>query len=133
MPVSPQQAGRDYEERFADRHGFRQMPASGATPRYKLDVGQVEVVASLKLTRNKSFSITAEDLRELDRGAGGPEGRGQLGIIVAMIEGLGEEVAAMRLSDLFALLRGEVQLELRHDVRESKLAAADPLAYLHSE
>lgn len=133
MADSPQQAGRGYEERFAERYGFRLMPASGATPRYKLDVGQVEVVASLKHTTKESFRITAADLRELAAGAGGPGGRGQLGVLVAEIEGIEEEVATMRLSDLFALLRGEIRIDLQPSLLQRKLAQADARAYLGAD
>jgi len=130
MGVRPQALGREYEAEFAERHGLKAMPASGAGPRYKLDAGDVDVLFSLKLTTAESFRITAKDLLELQSGAAGPGGRGQLGIMVSKIEGIGEEVATMRWSDLLAVLRGEVAVAQRTTPHEKKLAGADPLAYL---
>lgn len=129
--IRPQQAGVDYEHGFAERNGLDRVPGSGNGDRYKLDVGNVEVLISLKWTGAESFRITAEDMRETLAGAGGPGGRGQLGILVARMEGIGEEVATMRWSDLLAVLSGEVELGLRPNGRAAKLAAADPLAYLN--
>jgi hypothetical protein len=128
--VRPQQKGRAFEKEFAARHGLSTVPGSGATPRFKLDVGSVDLLLSLKWTSAESFRITAADVRETLAGAGGPGGRGQVGLLVARISGLGEEIVIGRESDVFSLLRGDTAVTLRPGARATKLAAADPLAYL---
>lgn len=121
---TPQQLGRDYEASFAKTYGGKAQPASGATPRYKLDWKSGGLLASLKRTIHRSYRLTAEELQETLAGAQGPGGRGEIGIMAIKMQGFPDDVFVIRGSDLRSMLEGEVEVTFAPSKRALRLAAA---------
>jgi hypothetical protein len=125
---TPQEEGRAYEAELATRYGGKPQPASGATPRFKLDWKLAKLLVSAKCTRHSSYRLTAEDLREAFAGAQGPGSRGDEVLAMAIrMEGFPDDVFVLRGSDLRDMLEGDVEV-VRFAPRKmsAKLAAADP-------
>jgi hypothetical protein len=123
-PVTPQQQGRDYEAELADRLGGKAQPASGAGPRWKLDLKLGSLLFSAKHTEHESYRLKAEDLREALAGTQGPGGRGEIPAMAIRMAGFPDDVFVMRGSDLRALLEEEVTASISPSKRAAKLAAA---------
>jgi hypothetical protein len=122
---TPQQLGRDYEPLFAKKYGGKVQPASGATPRFKLDwrLG-VTLIASLKKTKHRSYRLTAEELQETLAGAQGPAGRGEIGIMAISMDGFPDDVFIIRGQDMRSIFEGEVEVSFAPSKRALRLAAA---------
>ena len=121
---TPQQQGRDYESELAARYGGKVQPASGATPRWKLDWKLGNLLASVKKTTHRSYRLTADDLLEMHAGAQGPAGRGEIPCMVIKMEGVPDDVFVFFGSDLRALGEREVDLGSTTSRQSAKLAAA---------
>jgi hypothetical protein len=121
---TPQQLGRDYESEFSKRYGGKPQPASGATPRYKLDWRGGGLLASLKRTIHKSYRLTADELQETLAGAQGPGGRGEIGVMAIRMDGFPDDVFVIRGQDLRSMLEGEVEVTFAPSKRAIRLAAA---------
>lgn len=124
MSKSPQQLGRDYEASFSKTYGGKAQPASGATPRYKLDWRGCGLLASLKHTLHKSYRLTADELQETLAGAQGPGGRGEIGVMAIRMNGFPDDVFVIRGQDLRSMLEGEVEVTFAPSKRALRLAAA---------
>jgi hypothetical protein len=125
---SPQQIGRDFEALWADRHGLRAQPGSGNLPAYPLDVGGAGILASLKHTIHRSFSVTAEMIHEMAAAARGPRSRGtQMPVLVVKVDGVDEPVWVMLESDALSLARGEAGVEVKAPTLAQRRAAAEPV------
>lgn len=123
-PVTPQQAGRDYEADSADRYGGKAQPASGATPRAKLDWKLGQLLVSSKMTTHSSYRLTAADLQEALAGAQGPGGKGEIPAMSIRMNGFPDDIFVLRGTDLRAILEEEVTIAVEPTKRASKLAAA---------
>ena len=121
---TPQQLGRDYEKDFPRRYGGRPQPASGATPRFKLDWRGGGLLASLKHTIHRSYRLTADELQEALAGAQGAGGRGEVGVMVIKMDGFPDDVFVIRGSDLRSMLEGDVDVSFTPSKRAERLAAA---------
>jgi hypothetical protein len=124
MKRTPQELGREYEQDFARRYGGAAQPASGATPRFKLDWKMGTLLASLKHTIHRSYRLTADELQEALAGAQGPGGRGEIPAMVIKMDGFPDDVIVMRVTDLQSALEGEVEVSFTPGKRAQKLAAA---------
>lgn len=125
---TPQQLGRDFEEKWAAKHQLDAQPASGAMPAYPLDVGGVGILASLKHTIHRSMSIGVDLVHEMVSAARGPRSRGdKMPVLVVKFDGLSEPVWMMLESDAIALVKGEAGFEIKPSKLERKRAAAEPV------
>lgn len=122
--LTPQQQGRDYEAELAARLGGKAQPASGATPRFKLDLKVASLLFSAKHTEHESYRLTAKDLNEMVAGAQGPGGRGEIPAMAIRMQGFSDDVFVLRGSDLRAILESETDVAFTPSKRASKLAAA---------
>ena len=69
--------GRTFEEQMADRLGLEMVPASGATPWAKLDLGEDgQLLLSLKWTSKGTFTINMGLVGEIDDAVSAPGGVG---------------------------------------------------------
>jgi hypothetical protein len=121
---TPQQQGRDYEAELAARYGGKAQPASGATPRWRLDLKLGSLLFSVKHTTHESYRLTAAELREALEGAQGPAGRGEVPAMMIKMEGFSDDVWILRGSDMHALFEGDVEFSIAPTKRSAKLAAA---------
>ena len=111
MPdLTPQEEGRAYEERFAESIGAVPVKGSGAFFS-KLDVRGVSVLWSCKWAgRHKSFRVTEDHIQEAVSAIYGPGGIGGDSIPAMAIQTENEELAVIRMSDLIAMLTGDVEI-----------------------
>lgn len=65
MVNRPQDIGDEFEAEFAERHGLRRVPGSGAQWHSKLDAHGKGVRWSLKATKYAGYTISEHDLGEL--------------------------------------------------------------------
>src|SRR4051794_24350323 len=124
IKATPQQLGRDYEHDLAKRYGGKAQPASGATPRFKLDWKLGSLLASLKHTLSRSYRLTAEELQEALAGAQGSGGRGEIPVMVIRMQGFADDVFVIRGQDMRSIFEGEVEVEFTPTKRAARLAAA---------
>lgn len=121
--ITPQQQGRDYETELAARFDGVAQPASGATPRWKLDLKLGSLLFSVKHTEHESYRLTAKDLNEALAGAQGPGGRGEIPAMAIRMQGFPDDVFVLRGSDLRAILENETEVSFTPSKRSQKLAA----------
>lgn len=121
-PVTPQQAGRDYDEELAKRYGGKAQPNSGATPRFKLDCKLGELLVEGKRTTHESYRLTAAELHKALAGAQGPGGAGEIPAMCISMAGFPDDVFVIRGRDLQAMLEGETEVSLAPSKRSAKLS-----------
>lgn len=118
--TSNQEMGRIAEQRFAARHGLRAHPNSGATLVYMMDAGSSTLAVEHKWTSAESYRITAAELRKMVAQSGGPGARDVVPVHVVEMSGFPEPIWTLRESDLLAITRGDIDLDLSVSVRANK-------------
>lgn len=105
-----QQAGRDWEKRFAKLVGAELVPGSGSAWYAKLDVNGISVLWSLKWTGKETFTVTKSLVREAVHAVDAPGGVGGGVLPGVAIEVDGESFVMFRASDFVGALESEKPL-----------------------
>lgn len=105
---TPQQEGRDYEVELAKRIGGKPVPGSGAGFT-KLDVHGLNLVASLKYTRDKSFRLEDRLFTEVRDAIHAPGGVGS-GIGAVVVRTAGFETITFKLDDALMMFSEDVRI-----------------------
>lgn len=119
-----QQAGIDYEHKFAKIFGVVPQVGSGNQWYAKLDVGARELLCSLKHTGKDRLSVTADILREAIQQSTKIGSKGAIPVLGVDIAG--EDFVILRTNDFAALLEEEVRIVPVRKANAKRARAAVP-------
>lgn len=107
---SAQDEGREFEKELADELGLSVVPGSGNQWYSQLDLIGRGVRWSLKYTREKSFRLTQEDVREAVVATQGVSGDGSIPLWAVRLGTEEYDLIIMRKNDFLLMQEGELTL-----------------------
>lgn len=129
----PQDIGPEFEKEFAEQHGLRRVPGSGAQWHSKLDAHGKGVRWSLKATKHGSYTITQQDLWELEQ-AHAPGSDGDMRMMAIKIDALDKPaVIITMLEDDFAAIATEQRQLVTETKTDAKIRLASVPELLREE
>lgn len=106
--MTPQDRGRDFEKRWAERMGSEPTPGSGNKWYAKQDVADGSVLWSCKSTDAASFSVTKDLMREVVQAINGQGGVGGGVIPGIALDVSGDEFVVLRAEDYIRMVTEQV-------------------------
>lgn len=103
---TPQKFGRRFERLWASIFGIEPQKGSGNTWLAKMDVADGSITWSCRATTHRSYSISKEDIREIDRGIRQNGDESIPGMAIALDDG-SEILVVLKADDFMRLLGTE--------------------------
>ena len=122
---------KQWEDEWAERTGGTVVPASGSTFHSKLDVKGHGVLWSAKYTKHRSYPISQDDLREVERaivGSGGL-GSGVIGAMAIRIGGPEFDVVVLRAEDFLRIVKDNLSLVTESRSERKRERARTPILF----